>query len=105
MSAVAAVGAIAVVVAAAIASPAPADTPYVVVAWASMAIGAGALVVELGRDERRTASAGRRGQAGGGQDGVDHQRDAVVREVHRVVGDAGRVADGGPVGEHGVMVA
>ena len=105
-TAVAAVGAVAIVVLAAFASPAPADTPYVVVAWAAVAVGAGILVVELGRDERRPSSVGdRRLEAGGWQDRVEHEPDPVVGQVDGVVGDAGGVRDASPVGEHRVRVA
>ena len=105
-TAAAAVGAAALVVAAAIASPAPADTPYVVLAWAAVAVGAAVLVVEVGRAPSRPASA----RGGGleprrGQDRLEHQALAAVRQMDGVVGDPGDVGDRGPVGEHRVRVS
>jgi hypothetical protein len=38
-----------VVAGAAVASPAPADTPYVIVAWSAVAVGAAALVADVVR--------------------------------------------------------
>src|SRR5688572_2139393 len=96
-TAAAAVGAAALVVVAAIASPAPADTPYVVLAWAAVAVGAAVLVVEVGRSPSPPSSARRRGlETGRGEDRLQHEALAAVRQVDGVVGDAAHVGDRGP---------
>jgi len=40
-----------VVAGAAVASPAPADAPYVIVAWSAVAVGAAALVAAVGKED------------------------------------------------------
>jgi hypothetical protein len=40
-----------VVAGAAVASPAPADAPYVIVAWSAVAVGAAALVAAVSKDD------------------------------------------------------
>jgi len=84
-TAAAAVGTAALVVAAALASPAPADTPYVVLAWAAVAVGAAMLVVELGRAPARPGSAPGLGlEPGGGE--VPLPRPVVADAGHHEVG-------------------
>ena len=85
-TAAAAVGAVALVVAAAIASPAPADTPYVVLAWAAVAVGAAVLVVEVGRAPSRPASARGRGLEPRREEIAFPRRAVAEAEDHEVAG-------------------
>ncbi len=45
-----------VVAGAAVASPAPADAPYVIVAWSAVAVGAAALVAAVSKDDETTSA-------------------------------------------------